>query len=172
MNEKKIIKQGRVFRFVEERYTLPDGRPASIDKVEHPGAVVILPLESPGNVFVLRQYRPAVKETLIEFPAGTLEVGEKPEECAPRELAEEIGKKAAHWQSLGTLLPAPGFCDEVQYCYFASDLSDDFAEKDEDEQIEPLVISVAEFEKLVLSGEIRDGKSIAIFTRARLMGLV
>ena len=169
---RKIIKQGRVFRFVEEEYALPDGRVRSIDKVEHPGAVVILPLESPGRVVVLNQYRPAVKETLIEFPAGTLEVGEKPEECAPRELAEEIRKKAAHWQSLGTLLPAPGFCDEIQYCFFASGLSDDYAEKDEDEQIEPVVISVSELESYIATGRVRDGKSIAIFARARLLGLL
>ena len=170
--ERKVIKQGRVFRFVEESYTLPDGRTARIDKVEHPGAVVILPLESPGRIFVLNQYRPAVRETLMEVPAGTLEVGEDPNACARRELAEEIGKKAEHWQSLGTLLPAPGFCDEVQHCYFASGLSDDFAEMDDDEQIESLIISVEQFEQFVLDGRIRDGKSIAIFARARLMGLL
>src|SRR5689334_11803161 len=103
----KLIKQGRTFRFVEQEVERPDGRRVTVDKVEHPGAVVILPKDNDGRLVLLRQFRPALGQIIYEFPAGTLEKGEPPARCAERELAEEIGKKAARWEPLGTLLPAP-----------------------------------------------------------------
>ena len=167
-----LLKQGRTFRFVEQEILRPDGRIATIDKVEHPGAVVILPVDQDGQVILLKQFRPALMQTIYEFPAGTLEPGEPPGLCARRELAEEIGKAAARWEDLGLLYPAPGFCDEVQHCYFASGLSDARGEMDEDEMIEPVRMTVAEIEAAMAGGEIRDGKSLAIFWRARLAGLI
>jgi ADP-ribose pyrophosphatase len=167
-----LLKQGRTFRFVEQEIVRPDGRISTIDKVEHPGAVVILPVDRDERLIILKQFRPALLQTIYEFPAGTLEDGEDPENCARRELAEEIGKAAAQWVNLGVLYPAPGFCDEVQYCYFASGLSDAHAEMDADEVIEPERMTVAEIEAAITRGEIRDGKSLAIFLRARLAGLI
>lgn len=168
----KLIKQGKVFRFIEQEIVRSDGRISKIDKVEHPGAVVVLPVENDGRLVILKQFRPALMQTIYEFPAGTLEPGELPELCARRELAEEIGKAATRWENLGVLYPAPGFCDEVQHCYFASGLSDARAEMDADEVIEPERMTVAEIEAAITSGEIRDGKSLAILLRARLAGLV
>jgi ADP-ribose pyrophosphatase len=167
-----VLKQGRVFRFVEQEIVRPDGRSSTIDKVVHPGAVVVLPVDHDGRVIILRQFRPALMQTIYEFPAGTLEPGEPPDLCARRELAEEIGKAAARWQDLGTLYPAPGFCDEVQHCFFASGLSDSRADRDDDEVIEPERMTVAEVEAAMASGTISDGKSLAIFWRARLAGLI
>ena len=168
----KLVKQGRVFRFVEQEVERPDGRRLTIDKIEHPGAVVILPQEKDGRLIVLRQFRPAVGQILYEFPAGTLEKSEPPARCAERELAEECGKKAAKWQPLGTLFPTPGFCDEVQYLFFASELSEASAEKDEDELIETELATPADVERLITSDQMKDGKSLAIFLRARLIGLI
>jgi ADP-ribose pyrophosphatase len=167
-----LLKQARAFRFVEQEIVHGDGRVSKIDKVEHPGAVVILPVDHDGRLVVLKQFRPALMKTIYEFPAGTLETGEDPQVCAQRELAEEIGKAAARWTSLGILYPAPGFCDEVQYCYLASELSDSRAEMDADEVIEPDRMTVAEVEAAMAEGQISDGKSLAIFLRARLAGLV
>jgi ADP-ribose pyrophosphatase len=127
-----LLKQGRTFRFVEQEIVHPDGRISTIDKVEHPGAVVILPVDQDGRVILLKQFRPALMQTIYEFPAGTLEPGEPPELCARRELAEEIGKAAARWEDLGLLYSAPGFCDEVQHCYIASGLSDSHGDMDGD----------------------------------------
>lgn len=167
-----LVKQGRVFRFVTEEYQLPDGRTAVLDKVEHPGAVVILPVDNKGELVLVKQYRQAVRETIFEFPAGTLEPGEDPLVCAKRELAEECGKQAEIWKSLGQLLPTPGFCDEVQHCYFATGLSPAVAEMDQDEQLEPLSMPLEDVERLISSSVIKDGKSLAIFLRARLLGLL
>ena len=168
----KLLKQGRAFRFVQQEIVYPDGRVSTIDKVDHPGAVVILPVDNDGQLIILKQFRPALMQTIYEFPAGTLEDGEEPELCAKRELAEEIGKAAARWENLGLLYPAPGFCNEVQHCYFASGLSDSCAEMDEDEAIEPQRMTVTEVEAAMASGEIMDGKSLAIFLRARIAKLI
>jgi len=170
--KRTVLKQGRVFRFVEQEIIRPDGRTMTIDKVEHPGAVVILPVDHDGRIIILKQFRAALNRTIYELPAGTLEPGEDPEDCARRELVEEISQSAAHWKSLGQLYPAPGFCDEVQHLYFATDLSDARADMDADEEIEPERMTVAEVEAAVASGELMDAKSIALLYRARLAQLI
>lgn len=169
---KTVLKRGRTFQFVEQEIVHSDGRVKRIDKVEHPGAVVILPVDDDGRLIILKQFRPALMQTIYEFPAGTLEVDEDPALCAKRELAEEIGKAAERWVDLGKLYPAPGFCDEVQHCYFAAGLTDAHAEMDEDEVIEPERMTVAEIEAAISNGQIVDGKSLAIFLRARLAKLI
>jgi ADP-ribose pyrophosphatase len=170
--KRTVLKQGRVFRFVEQEIVRPDGRVMTIDKVEHPGAVVILPVDQDGRIIILKQFRAALMRTIYELPAGTLEPREDPEFCARRELAEEIGQAAARWESLGRLYPAPGFCDEVQHLFFASDLSEARAEMDADEEIEPERMTLAEIEAAVDSGELMDAKSIALLYRARLAKLI
>jgi ADP-ribose pyrophosphatase len=166
--KRTVLKQGRAFRFVEQEIVRPDGRIMTIDKVEHPGAVVILPVDNDGRIILIKQFRPALMRTICELPAGTLEPGEDPERCARRELAEEIGQAAARWESLGRLYPAPGFCDEVQHLYFASDLGDSRAAMDEHEVIEPERMTVVEIEAAIASGDLMDAKSIALLYRARL----
>ena len=163
---KRMIHRGRKFSFVEEEYQLDDGRIQTFDKVEHPGAVVILPVSNDGNVVLLRQYRQALRKEILELPAGTLEPGEDPLFCAKRELAEEIGSAARSWLDLGTLYPAPGFCDELQYCYLARDLSPESADKDADEVLEPVFYSVAEVETAIRNNTFCDAKSLALFARA------
>lgn len=170
--QRTVLKQGRVFRFVEQEIVRPDGRKITIDKVEHPGAVVILPVDHDGRIIILKQFRAALNRTIYELPAGTLEPGEDPQLCAERELAEEISRAAARWVSLGQLYPAPGFCDEVQHLFFATDLSDASADMDADEEIEPERMTVAEVEAAVTSGELMDAKSIALLYRARLAKLI
>ena len=170
--KRTVLKQGRVFRFVEQEIVRPDGRTITIDKVEHPGAVVILPVDPDGRIIILKQFRAALNRTIYELPAGTLEPDEDPQFCAERELAEEISRAAARWESLGQLYPAPGFCDEVQHLFFATDLSDASADMDADEEIEPERMTVAEIEAAVASGELMDAKSIALLYRARLAKLI
>jgi ADP-ribose pyrophosphatase len=170
--KRTVLKQGRVFRFVEQEIVRPDGRIITIDKVEHPGAVVILPVDHDGRIIILKQFRAALNRTIYELPAGTLESGEDPQSCAQRELAEEIRRAAARWESLGQLYPAPGFCDEVQHLFFATDLSDARADMDADEEIEPERMTVAEIEAAVAGGELMDAKSIALLYRARLAKLI
>lgn len=168
----QTVFSGPVFAVVDEQLRLAAGQLVHHFTVRHPGAVVLLPRQNDGSLLVLKQYRHSVGTALFEFPAGTLEPGEAPLTCAKRELAEETGHKATEWQALGHLYPAPGFCSEVQYCFFATGLSPCAAHPDEDEIIEVVSMSTTEIEQAIRDGRITDGKSIALYTRAKLHGLL
>jgi ADP-ribose pyrophosphatase len=103
-----VLHRYRIFAIVEQELRLPSGRTVVRQVVNHPGAVVIIPQLEDGRLVLIEQYRFAVGETLLEFPAGTLEPGEAPLDCAKRELIEETGYRADHWRALGiTYLPTP-----------------------------------------------------------------
>jgi ADP-ribose pyrophosphatase len=87
----KVLRSYRIFAIVEQELRLPSGRTVVRQVVQHPGAVLIMPQLADGRMVLIAQYRFAVRETLLEFPAGTLESGEAPLECARRELIEETG---------------------------------------------------------------------------------
>jgi ADP-ribose pyrophosphatase len=170
----KILKSEVVYkgRLTTVRYQLEDenGRQFINETIEHPGAVVVLPITDQGEIVCVSQYRHAVRSTILELPAGTLEQDEDPLDCARREIAEEIGMGARQIVSLGELLPCPGFCSEVQHLYVARDLYPEVATPDEDERIAVVKMSLPEFEAAILNGDVRDGKSLALFARARLAG--
>ncbi|CAG9295346.1 NUDIX hydrolase [Celerinatantimonas diazotrophica] len=149
-----------------QRY--PDGCEREVTRMEHPGAVVIVPIGGQGEFVLERQYRAAVDRWLLEFPAGTMERGEDPLECAKRELAEEVGLAAQHWQNLGTMLPAPGFCNEVQHLFLAQELSVVSANPDEDEIIEMQRFNQRDLTEQIRSGAVIDSKTVAAFYRTLL----
>lgn len=142
------------------------------ETVVHPGAVVLLPVTDSGELMLIKQYRHSVSSTLIEAPAGTLESGEEIEKCAYRELTEEIGMGARELLFMGSFYPAPGFCDEKQQFFFARGLFVEQGTPDIDEEIEVLKMKLEDFDRMVLSGEITDTKTIAIVTVARLKKLI
>ncbi len=106
--------------------------------VSHPGAVVIVATDRQGRVALVRQFRPATRQELIELPAGTLEPGEEPLETARRELEEETGLRGGHWEAGPVFWSAPGFCRERMYLFFAEDLEQGAASPDPGESIEVL----------------------------------
>ena len=163
---------GNAFSVSQEEVELPTGSVVKRDIVRHPGAVVILAITDNGQLLLVRQYRHSVGKSILEFPAGTLDPKELPLNCAKRELAEEVGQQAAKWQALGTLFPAPGFCDEKQHLFIARALSPFRLPGDEDEIIEVETLSVEQVESAIICGEMEDGKSISIFMRARLQKLL
>ena len=168
----QLIYQSRLFKIGE---LLVPGQKARMVKrlvIRHPGAVVFIPQEKDGTLLLVRQTRHAIGGQLLEFPAGTLEPEEAPLLCAQRELAEEVGRKAQEWIALGDLYPAPGFCSEKQHLYLARDLTAAQAPLDEDEDIEVVPMSVAEVEQGITQGLLKDAKSLAVFLRARLAGLL
>lgn len=170
MAKSEEIYRGRKITLYREECTMPDGKTATFDLVRHPGAVVMLPMTETGQLYLVKQYRFAVEETIFEFPAGTLEPGEEPLSAAQRELEEEIGMSGSDWRDLGKLYPTPGFCDELQYCYFVSGLTPKKRPLDEDEYLEPVLMSVGEVQALVRDDRMRDGKSLAIFLKAMTAG--
>jgi len=170
--ETNTVYSGRAFNVLDDRVRLPNGCETTRQTVTHPGAAVFLPQRDDGVLLLVEQYRHAIGKLLVEFPAGTLEYGEEPLACAKRELAEEVGCAAEEWTSLGTIYPAPGFCNELQHFFLARDLSPAIAETDEDEIIELREMSVAEVKAAIKDGSFCDGKSIAIFMRAWLGGFL
>lgn len=140
-----------------------DGHRTTREIVEHPGAVAILAWDAQGRrVAMVRQWRHATGQDLLEIPAGTLEPHEAPETTARRELAEEVGLEAATWEAGPQFFTAPGFCDELMHVFLATGLSRTDAHlADADERIEPSWLGLDDAMAACDDGRIRDAKSIA-----------
>jgi len=146
----------------------PDGKQALLEIVRHPGGAGALALDEEGRVCLIRQYRYAADGWLWEIPAGRLETGEAAQVCAQRELGEEAGLRAGHWQSLATLLPSPGICDERIYLFLARDLSPIPTAHESGEYIEIHWLSLTDALAKVCAGEIVDAKTVIALQHARL----
>ena len=155
-----LLKTAR-FDVVRQRATLTDGREVVRDTIQHPGAVVILPLLEDRRVCLLRNYRVAVDETLIELPAGTLEEGEPPIATAARELAEETGYTAARIEPLAEMLMSPGILKERMHVFLATGLTAGTAALEAGEEIETFVVKWEEALAMIDDGRIKDAKTIA-----------
>ncbi|HEX6989652.1 MAG TPA: NUDIX hydrolase [Bacillota bacterium] len=168
------VYSGPVFSVRCDVVRLPDGRRARRDVVEHPGAVVIVPILDRGDLLFVRQYRHAAGEALIEFPAGTIEPGEEPAATAARELREECGLQAGRLTALGAFYSAPGFCSELLHAFTARDLAPAPAAPDPDEQIETVAMPLAQALELAAGGGLRDAKTLAalllLLRRASIAG--
>jgi ADP-ribose pyrophosphatase len=153
--------RGKIFDVVLEKVTLPNGAVKDREIVRHPGAAAMVPLLEDGRVVLIKQYRHAVGEFVWEIPAGTLEPEEAPVACARRELVEETGYKAAKFEKLTEILPAPGYTDEHIHIFLATGLQavDQRLEDDEVIELQPTVLDLAL--AMVTQGEIRDAKTIA-----------
>ena len=175
LREEKIdgttVFEGRIVRLEIDRVRLPNGGESRREVVRHPGAVLLVPITRDGRVILVRQHRYPTGEVLLEVPAGTLERGEDPVDCAHRELDEETGHRAGELVPLGVFFSAPGFCDELLSCYVARDLRPgDGLTGDSDENIEIVELSAEEAFTAIDSGEIRDCKTTASLLLARRRG--
>jgi ADP-ribose pyrophosphatase len=166
--ETQPIYDGHLVRFRVDTVVLPNSRTAIREIVSTPGAVAIIPLTGDGQVRMVRQYRSAVGDFLLELPAGTLHPGEAPQDAAPRELAEETGDRADHWQYLSSFHTMPGVCDEVIHLFLATDLVPGDTNRDPDEIIEVITLPLARALEMVASGQIRDAKTIVGLFMAQL----
>ena len=157
----EIMYKGRAFDVRRDEVKLPNGLTTNLDIVEHVGAVTILPIDSDGQVWFVRQYRHPARVEILELPAGTLEDGECPSDCAHREIQEEIGMAAGSLQKIGEFYLAPGYSTEYMYIYLAGDLTPSVLPQDEDEFLSversPLELAV----ELAMTGVIKDAKTLA-----------
>lgn len=149
------------FAVVRRRFATPQGKQCEHDSVQHPGAVTIVPILPDGRVCLIRNYRVAVGQTLIELPAGTLEPGEPPAQTAARELQEETGYVAGKIERLAEILMSPGILNERMHLFLASGLTPGPTALEAGEQIEPLVVDWDAALAMVLDGTIQDAKTVA-----------
>jgi ADP-ribose pyrophosphatase len=150
----------KIFDVWEEEIALPTGKFTKQNWIDHKPTVAITALNEKNELLLIRQYRHAVKKSLWEIPAGTLEsLAESPSICAQRELAEETGFKAGTLIKLFEGYLLPGYCNEYMYFFLAQDLRADPLPPDEDEFIETIPTSLAKAKALLQSGDIIDVKT-------------
>ena len=168
--EKKISSEpvfdGKIVRIHVDTVNLPNGREAIREVVEHEPAVVVVPIDAEDNVILVRQHRYPVGHALLEAPAGIVEDSESPNDCAQRELQEEVGYLSRNLRPLGGFWTTPGFCTEYMYAYLAKDLVVSNLEPDEDEIIQVEKVPLSRIPQLIRFGEIEDAKTIAALLMA------
>ncbi len=152
--------KGKKFSFSVVRKRLPTGLIVEVDRIEHPGAVLIVPFLDKDKVVFLEQYRPVLGRYLLELPAGTLNKNERPLLCAQRELTEETNYKAGRLRRLGRIYPVPGYSTEIIHIYKAEGLISSPGAKDIDEIIHPRILTRIEAKRLLREGRIHDAKTI------------
>lgn len=152
------IHAGAIVNLRVSDYRRPDGTVVRREVMDHPGAVVMIPVEG-DHVLLVRQPREAIERYTLELPAGKIDGGEDPLHCARRELAEEVGRAAATWRDLGGFYTAPAIITEFIHCFLATDLSPaDGATADEDEEIEVISWPLADLATLI--ARVDDAKTL------------
>lgn len=151
---------GKIFDVECLEVKLPNGHVSRRDVVRHHGAVAVVALTESGKIALVRQYRTALDRVTVEIPAGKLEPGEDPLDCAKRELKEETGFVAGRIAYLTTIASSCGFTDELIHLYLATQLSFEGASPDEDEFLNVDLVDVQDLVDAVLDGKIEDAKTV------------
>jgi len=158
--ESQIVFSGKILHVRLDRVLLPNGQESTREVVDHPGAVALVPVTDDGRVILVRQYRYPVEEILLEIPAGKLDSGETPEECAVRELEEETGFRAGKLEKLTSFYSAPGFTNEILHIYLARELKEVEQKLDGDEFLTVEFYTAEDIKELRASNKIKDGKTM------------
>ena len=157
----EVIFEVRVITLTNYVALLENGETAGLEVVHHHGGACILPYFEDGTLCMVRQFRYAMQQELWELPAGKLEKGEDPFLAAQRELEEECGLTADHYTSLGQFYPTVGYDTEIIYMWVATGLHKTQMHLDDDEFLTPDRVPLQKAYEMVMSGEIKDGKTIA-----------
>jgi ADP-ribose pyrophosphatase len=158
--EEKRIFTGNLLNLNADRVVLTSGIKTFREVISHPGAVAALPFLNSSKIILVRQYRYAVGDFILEIPAGTIEKGETPEHCITRELQEEINYKPGKLEKLGWVYLTPGYSNEKIHLFKATDLKVCSKKAEEDENIEIVTMKIEETLSKIHSGEIKDGKTV------------
>jgi ADP-ribose pyrophosphatase len=143
-----------------DRIRLPDGASAQREYIVHPGAVMVVPLLADGRLVVERQWRHPLARVMLEFPAGKLDAGESPWQCAVRELVEETGYRATEWARAGILHNAIAYSNEGIEVWFARGLTPGARQLDRGEFLDVGSASADELDALAQRGELTDAKTL------------
>lgn len=173
----KTVWKGKVFSISHDHVLEPGGVDATRDVVRHNGSVVVLAVDTSRSktdpdILLIRQYRHAANQFLLELPAGRIEPGEKLIPAAKRELIEETGYRAKKWSRHVTYYASPGFVSEAMNILLAEDLTLGAANPEDDERIEVLMTPLSECLRLIHSGKVLDGKTLigVLLYASRLSG--
>ena len=156
----KCVFKGSLLDVRKDEVIFPNGSKSTREWINHPGAVCCIPVLDNGDICLIKQYRYAVKKYVIELPAGKLEIGETPIDCAKRELEEEIGFEAKKIRFLTMFYPAVGFVNEEMHLFLAEDLKKTNTNTDDDEFIELVPKTLDQAIEMIYSGDITDAKTI------------
>ncbi|HZY72345.1 MAG TPA: NUDIX hydrolase [Edaphobacter sp.] len=162
----KLAYDGKVFSIFTEKVIEPGSTaPRSRDVIHHNGSIVILAVDESKDpkdpdIILIRQYRHAVGQFLLELPAGRIEPGEAPLAAAKREMIEETGFRARRWTALSKYFASPGFLGESMQIYLARDLREGASNPEEDEHIEIVRTPLSRVLALIAANKIHDGKTL------------
>ncbi|MDR1418565.1 MAG: NUDIX hydrolase [Endomicrobium sp.] len=154
------IYKGKVLEFCCDDVSLPNGAIATREYVGHPGASAVLPFVDDVNIVLVKQFRYVINQETYEIPAGKIDIGETPLDCALRELQEETGYQAKKIKKMLSFYPSTAFSTELLHIFIASDLHKGAIKPDEDEFVETEIFSFQNTLEMVKSGKIIDGKTI------------
>jgi len=164
LTEKKIksnlMFEGSILKLYFDEVALPNGKTATREKVTHPGAVAVVPVNRKNEVILVKQYRYPIEKILTEIPAGKLGAGEAPIACAERELHEEAGVKNGCLTHLVTIYTSPGFSNEKMEIYLATDFIEEANNPDHDEFLAVEKISLEKCIEMIENGKLSDAKTI------------
>ena len=170
ISSKKVF-SGKLLQVHVDEVLLPNEKKTTREYIQHPGAVVVVPLLDKNTVVMLRQFRYPVNQVLYEFPAGKIDAGENPESCARRELFEETGYSTKNLKYLSRFYPCIGYSDEEILIYLADTITKTPGNHaDEDEFLEVITLSTEEAFTLLKNGKITDSKTIiALFWLEKIL---
>jgi len=164
---RKTVFKGHAFDVQKLTVRLPDQRERLYDLVAHHNSATIIPLDDSGNIWFVTQFRMGSEKILMELPAGVIDEGEEPENCALREIREEIGMAADKIRKLGAIYLAPGYSNELNYIFLATGLKPAPLAADEDEFLGIKQYPLEEIDSLISKGKLIDSKSISALYLAR-----
>jgi ADP-ribose pyrophosphatase len=165
------VYRGKIVNLDLETVRLPNGATVELEIIRHPGASAVVPVRDDGRLILIRQYRHAAGGFIYEIPAGKLNPGEDPRDCARRELEEEIGYRASALEPLLSIFTTPGFTDERIHLFVARGLAPGTQALDADEILELVDVSLEGALAWIADGTIRDGKTIIALQALRLRQL-
>lgn len=158
----KTVFKGRLLEIEVQEVETDSGTRCVREIVRHQGAVAVLAELPDGQFVFVRQFRKAVEQEMLEIVAGKLEKGEKPEDCAKREIKEETGFDCAGMEKMGEIYPTPGYSSEKTHLFFARLKPNRGRQRpDDDEKLTVVCLTADEIEKMILRGEMNDSKTLA-----------
>lgn len=160
------IFNGKIVHLFRDTVRLPNGKPATREVIRHVGAAAVVPLTDEGNVILVRQYRYPFAQVMLEIPAGKLDTGENPIDCARRELIEETGYDAKELVYLGAFYPSVAMLNEVIHLFLAKNMTLRETNLDEDEFLHVEQRLLSELVEDIMAGGVPDGKTQAAVLKA------